>query len=80
VISRPSNKRSPAQYQTSQQHCDVKMQNKADDALPLIERLKLASYFHAGFELEKDDVKWVYNALKQLRVGQPSKRSDNSAE
>ena len=42
--------------------------------------LKLASYFHAGFELEKDDVKWVYNALKQLRVGQPSKRSDNSAE
>ena len=42
--------------------------------------LKLASYFHAGFELEKDHVKWVYNALKQLRVGQPSKQSDNSAE
>jgi len=56
------------------------MQNNADDELPLIERLKLASYFHAGFELERDDVKWVYNALKQLRVGQPSKRSDNSAE
>ena len=43
-------------------------------------RLKLASYFHAGFELEKDDVKRVYNALKQLRVGQPSKRSENSAK
>ena len=43
-------------------------------------RLKLASYFHAGFELEKDDVKCVYNALKQLRVGQPSKRSENGAE
>ena len=29
---------------------------------------------------KKDDVKWVDNALKQLRLRQPSKRSENSAE
>ena len=56
------------------------MQNDFDNELPLIERLKLASFFHAGFELEKDDVRWVYSALKRLRVGKPNKTVEINAQ
>jgi len=56
------------------------MQNNFDNELPLIERLKLASFFHAGFELEKDDVRWVYSALKRLRVGKPNKTAKINAQ
>ena len=41
---------------------------------------KISKLFSRWLWIRKTDVKWVYNALKQLRVGQPSKRSDNSAE
>ena len=56
------------------------MQNNFDNELPLIERLKLASFFHAGFELEKDDVRWVYSALKRLRMGKPNKTTQINAQ
>lgn len=36
--------------------------------LTLHERLKIAKHFHAGFELEPNDVQWVSLALDRLRT------------
>tara|TARA_B110000008_G_scaffold175289_1_gene174933 strand:- start:115 stop:285 length:171 start_codon:yes stop_codon:yes gene_type:complete len=56
------------------------MRKSKKDELPLFERLKLASLFQAGYQLDPKEVQWVYNALKKLRFGRPINQRDTNPE
>jgi hypothetical protein len=56
------------------------MRKSKKDELPLFERLKVASAFQLGYQLDRNEVQWVYSALMKLRIGRPIKHQSDGSE